>query len=537
MDYDVVLIHPPAIYDFRNKPIFYGPIALTVPESTRQFIIPPVGMLSIADYLDRHGYKVRVDNLGERMMMREDLDVQAHLRSLSARVFAIGLHWCVHSQGAIEIARVIKELHPDAMVVLGGLTATVFDKEIIDKFDCVDAVIRGEAEKPFLALMQALDQRRPLGQVPNLTWRNGERGAERVPLMSPCADLDEFEFTRLELLEPKEAIFPVGKPSHWSIPICRGCSHNCVGCGGSAYSYQTYLGRKRPAFRSPEKIAQDLRKLSEQGVERVFLFQDPRMGGTEYWHKLLATLQGEPLKLTQLTMELFGPADEEYIRELAKLQVPVVLTISSESGVASVRKAHGRNYTNADLFRTAELAQRYGISFAIFSMIALGDDTPETIQETWRVWDQICAVNVKGKAPVNYGYGAMILLDPGSQAFDSPASHGYRLIFKNLEDYRAGMSLPSWHQWLSYETRSLDRQAIATLIIDSIDYSIQLREKYGALSHLEADTSRLYYVMANQLAIQVVDDAMSLDEGERSQRLASFRESLDSQLRQLSAQS
>ena len=52
MNYDVILIHPPAIYDFREKAIFYGPIALTVPESTRQFIVPPVGMLSIADYLD-----------------------------------------------------------------------------------------------------------------------------------------------------------------------------------------------------------------------------------------------------------------------------------------------------------------------------------------------------------------------------------------------------------------------------------------------------------------------------------------------------
>jgi hypothetical protein len=51
MGYDVVLIHPPAIYDFREKAIFPGPIAYTVGESTEQFMIPPVGMLSIADYL------------------------------------------------------------------------------------------------------------------------------------------------------------------------------------------------------------------------------------------------------------------------------------------------------------------------------------------------------------------------------------------------------------------------------------------------------------------------------------------------------
>jgi hypothetical protein len=68
MDYDVLLIHPPAIYDFREKAIFCGPIALTVSESASQFMTPPIGMLTIADYLDRNGYKVLVDNICERMI-------------------------------------------------------------------------------------------------------------------------------------------------------------------------------------------------------------------------------------------------------------------------------------------------------------------------------------------------------------------------------------------------------------------------------------------------------------------------------------
>jgi hypothetical protein len=102
--YDVVLIHPPAIYDFREKIISYGPIGYTVNESTDQFIIPSVGILSIADYLDRNGYKVIVDNLGERMVFNNRFDTEEHIKGLSAKVFAVGLHWCVHSQGAIEIA-------------------------------------------------------------------------------------------------------------------------------------------------------------------------------------------------------------------------------------------------------------------------------------------------------------------------------------------------------------------------------------------------------------------------------------------------
>jgi len=511
MEYDVILIHPPAIYDFREKAIFPGPIAITVGESTAQFIIPPIGMLSIADCLDRNGYKVLIDNLCERMVTNRDFDTERHIRDLSAKLYGIGLHWCVHSQGAIEIAKLCKKLHPDAMVVLGGLTATVFHEEIISEYRFVDVVIRGEAEKPFLLLMRALEQNKKLEGVPNLTFRNSEDRVVSNPLTEPCDSLDEFEFTRLDLIEPDGAIFTKDTPPHWSIPICRGCLYNCVSCGGSEYSYRTYLGRKMPAFRSPQKIAEDIKKLSEQGVELVFLSQDPRMGGKRHLSNLLTTLRKEITQPIHLSMELFGPPDEEYVKKLSMIGVPITLTISPESGVDSVRKAHGRNYTNEELSRTIKICKKYSIRLGIHSMIALANDTPETIRQTWKTWEQICSINLKsqGKSPILYAFGPMILLDPGSLAFDFASKYGYRLIFKNFKDYYKGMSLPSWHQWISYETRFLNRDLITKLVIDSIEYSINLRERYGLYSKSEADVARFCFVNASKEIIDVVNQAMS----------------------------
>jgi hypothetical protein len=132
----------------------------------------------------------------------------------------------------------------------------------------------------------------------------------------------------------------------------------------------------------------------------------------------------------------------------------------------------------------------------------------------------------------------MILLDPGSLAFDFPTDYGYRLTFKNLEDYIEGMSLPSWHQWISYETKFLNRDSIRKLLIESLEYSINLRERCGFYSRVEADTARFCFVEASKATIDVVNDAMSIrDDGERLKRLKSFRESLDSRLREISAQS
>jgi len=130
----------------------------------------------------------------------------------------------------------------------------------------------------------------------------------------------------------------------------------------------------------------------------------------------------------------------------------------------------------------------------------------------------------------------MILLDPGSHGFDFPTSHGYRLLFNTLEDYITGMSLPSWHQWISYETKSLNRASITELIIDSVERSIDLEEKYGLRSSFDADVARLWSVMVNKLVIDIVNDAMSLDEGERGERLKLFRESLENKLNEISAQ-
>jgi radical SAM superfamily enzyme YgiQ (UPF0313 family) len=80
--------------------------------------------------------------MSERMVTDSQFDAESYIKGLSAKVIGIGLHWCVHSQGAIELARICKAAHPNTMVVVGGLTSTVFSEEIIQKYDFIDAVIR-----------------------------------------------------------------------------------------------------------------------------------------------------------------------------------------------------------------------------------------------------------------------------------------------------------------------------------------------------------------------------------------------------------
>ena len=58
---DLVLLHPPAVDDFRTMPAFLGPLADAVP-STAMFELYPVGFTSIAAFLERNHYNVEIDD-------------------------------------------------------------------------------------------------------------------------------------------------------------------------------------------------------------------------------------------------------------------------------------------------------------------------------------------------------------------------------------------------------------------------------------------------------------------------------------------
>ena len=477
------------------------------------------------------------------MVSSKAFNAEEHIKNSSARIYAIGLHWHHHSQGAIEVAKLCKALHPGSLVILGGLTATYFHEEIVLKYEFVDAVIRGEAEKPFLEFVIALEKHGKLTATPNLTYRTDKGQICVTPIMKPSANLDEFEFTRFDLLEPKTSIFTPNAEPRYSLTICRGCIYNCVTCGGSAYSYRTCLGMERPAFRSPRKIVEDIQRLSEQGIQFISLFQDPRMGGEKYWRGLMAALRREKLDIGCLTMDIFTPADEEFIREVANIGKQVILFICPDSGAYDVRRSQGRPYSNEDLLRTVKLCHKYHILVTVFFAVGLAGETHETIKETWDLWEKLCQldqaalingsfIDIEGRVPIGGPIIGPIILDPGSLAFDSPERYGYKLLFNNLEECIKGLSAPSWHQWLNHETNLLDKDALIDLIFESVEYSTYQREKYGMYDKFQATAER-FKTMADMIAVDEVNRIMNLqDSTERELRLKSLRgDILDSLLR------
>jgi B12-binding domain/radical SAM domain protein len=534
-EYDIILIHPPAIFDFRRKAIFPGAMGSSV--EGIQFSKAPIGMLSLAEYLDRHGYRVRIENLGDRMVSQPDLDAEVYLKGLSARVLAVGLHFQQHIPGALETARRCKEYHPDSLIVMGGLTATRFHEEILQKYPFVDAVVRAESEKAFLELMQGLEKRHRLTPTSNLTYRD-EKGEVRVtPLLPASQNLDEFEFTRFNLLEPRTSIFTSDQLPRWSLEVCRGCVYNCAICGGSAYTYKKYLGMSKPAFRSAAKIGEDIRRLNDQGIRVVGLYQDPRPAGPDYCRDLLQVLKDNRLEIDRLSLDLLVPADEDFIKAIAATGRQVTVHICPDTGSDAVRKRLGRPYSTNQLVETVKLCHKYLIPVTTFFSAGLAGETRDEMLKTWELWEKLSeletismargdSVGLSSGVPLGGPIIGPILLDPGSPAFDDPARYGYKLLYKNLEEYAAGLSGPSWFQWLNYETEAADKQAIAEMNMQSIAFSIEQREAAGFYTVAQAEHERMR-LKADILAVGEVYRILQIpDEKEREARLKALKSKL-----------
>jgi hypothetical protein len=123
-----------------------------------------------------------------------------------------------------------------------------------------------------------------------------------------------------------------------------------------------------------------------------------------------------------------------------------------------------------------------------------------------------------------------IIIDPGSLASDYPAKYGYKMAFKNLEEYIEAFSRPSWHQWINYEAELLHRDDLIKLIFKFVEFSIAQRERYGFYDRSRAEIER-FHSKVNRIAMDEVDAIMKLPESEaREVKLRALRDAVDSSI-------
>jgi len=535
MKTDLILIHAPSVYDFREKSIMFGPMSDLVP-STPIFEMYPIGFLTMANYLVRRGLSVRIVNLAYRMLEDKNFDVERFIKKLKARAFGIDLHWLPHCQGSTEIAKIIKKYHPETPVIFGGFSSSYFYRELIG-FDQVDYILRGDStEKPLHQLMKVIRSAElsELGDVPNLVWKDKKEVIVN-PLTNISTDLSEIDFDyRLmfkQVLNYRDikSIVPF---SDWfrypitTIPVVRGCSNECSGCGGSKSAFKNFACRTKPAFREPGKLVEEIKVIQKHIKSPVFLLGDLNDNGPEYVKEFFKHASGLN-KDIQIFFEFFRPPDNSFF-DMAKATFSnVCYEMSPDSHDESIRRKMGKRFSNKELTGSVKYAlSKGGMRFDLYFMTGLPGQTKESIMETVDFckdiyedtgWDKRFMPFISPMAP---------FLDPGSRAFEDPEKFGYKLTRKSLKDHIEAMTMPSWKHILNYESRSISKDDLVDATYGAAIGLNSLKAKAGGISREIAEMNEERIIKASEVMAEI-DSIMDVsDKDIREKKLQQLKEKI-----------
>ena len=532
---DLVLLHPPSVYDFRKESILYGPVSDLVP-STPAFELYPIGFTTMAEYLERHGYQVRIINLAFRMLNSQRFDPEKMLRKIKPRAFGIDLHWMPHAQGASEVARRVKRLHPDTPVIFGGFSSSYYHEELVRRPE-IDYVIRGDStEEPLRMLMDHLSTGRSLEDIPNLTWVDDSGKVQVNPLTYVPEDLEHvlIDYSHVVKAVARYRDLASYMPfKHWlSYPItaaltCRGCTHNCKTCGGSATTFRNIYNRKKPAYRKPETLAQDIRSIGRFSKGPIFILGDLRQPGEDYAERFLNAIK---VLKQQVIIEFFDAASRDFLHRVGEAMPNFSLEISLETHSEEVRRAFGRPYSNEDIEATMEYALEAGCQrLDIFFMIGLPKQDYQSVMDTIDYCEHLMKRFNGGGNKRLFPFISPLapFLDPGSPVFDNPEEYGYKFFHRTFEEHRQALVRPSWKYILNYETEWLNRDEIVDSTYEAGLRLNRLKAQYGLVDPDQAQVTEARILRARRL-VQQVDDIMSIqDEGRREKLLTAIKKQVD----------
>lgn len=479
---DLLLMHAPASFDFRNRRDIYYPYLSTSGDVpiTPLYEYFPVGFKTLERWLESKGHDVKIINLSTVLLRYPEIDVDKLFDALDVRMLGIDLHWMVHVQGSLEVARRFKARHPDVPIIFGGISSTYYAEQLVE-YPFVDMVMRGyDTHEPMHALLEAVKEGRDPHGVDNLLWksRSGQvidNGFSFTPDSYSCgidwSAIPQESATQtlpiLEVLSTQNA----------------GCSYNCGWCGGSREAFRRVNKRKKAMARKP---------LAEVGYEFDTMKRIPNQ---DRYHFYAVGSYNETAEGLNYFLDRVGESDfksisyEQYhltpepvLRRMAEANPRTSITLSPESSQMNIAKLSGRGvYTNEEMEEWIPRALDAGI-FQIDIWFFIG--MPE--QDEAAVWKDVeycrhLLTKFKGRRVQPYLCPMIPFLDPASTFFEHPDEHGYRVFHRSVEEHRRGMLNASIINRTNYETKWLTRSDLVHVGYAAVRKLTQIKADLGAL--------------------------------------------------------
>ncbi|MCD6574388.1 radical SAM protein [Candidatus Aerophobetes bacterium] len=401
---NVVFIQPPK---FNERALQMDPLTPRcngIP-SKAPYLRPPIGLAYIAAYVREttNANCTIIDAQAEGLSLKETA-----ARAIKADIAIISTSTPTIKRD-IALCKAIKESNREVKTALIGTHASYFHKELI-KNECVDFIIRGEAEFPVRKLLEADEN---FGQVPGLTWKKGARVRVNEDSV-PIKNLDSLPFAARDLLDYEKYydILIKGKKLDFVISS-RGCPFNCKFCASKAYS-------KEYRERSAENVIREVREIAELGHDDITFFDDTF---TVNRKRVIKICEGiKELNINWRCLSRIDTVDKELLEKMYESGC-YQIEFGVESGSQRMLDLMGKGYKLENIKKVFKIANDIGLETVAFFILGYPGETRKSILKT-----------IKLAKELNPDFASFNIFEPrpGSPIFDNFKHRG------NWENYNFG---------------------------------------------------------------------------------------------------
>lgn len=334
----------------------------------------PIGLLSIASFLEKRGHEVLVhDCLGPGAVPGVEQNASA-IASLNPDMIGISATTSGFLDG-YHLASMIKKRRPGVSVVFGGVHISAMGGVLLEQYPDIDYLCLGEGEMTLAELADGAD----LNGVAGLAWRDGAGVRINQP-RNHIPDLDSLPFPAYEKL--------AGFPRGYNLPLfsyikspgatmitSRGCPYQCSYCDRSVF-------KRGFRYNSAGYIYEHMKYLKTRfGVRHVNIYDDLFTLHRDRIDELCGLLMSKPLGMNFNCAVRVGHADDELLGLLKKAGC-LMVSLGIESADPDMLKRH-KSGVKLDAVRdTVARIQKQGLRAKGLFMMGLPGETEDTIRAT-----------------------------------------------------------------------------------------------------------------------------------------------------------
>lgn len=320
----------------------------------------PMGLYFVGAMLRSHGYPVDIFNAYDRGRTHSNIRYVIEHDKPDVVGFSI-LH--ANRWGGIDIARLVKEVHPQATTIFGGVGATFLWEHFLDHFPEIDYIVRGEGEHSFLELVRFLEKGKagPPIDIQGIAFRRKGQ-PHKTPDREPVADLDSLPM-------------PADYFRFQHVSLTRGCPADCTFCGSPA------IWKRKVRFHSADYFVSQITKLHKKGITFFFVSDDTFTLNKNRVIKICKRIIEKQLPIAWTAISRVDCVDAELLEWMRRAGCTQI-SYGVESGSPTIRRLFKKN-TRAEAIHAAfALTSRFGMMARAYFIYGAPGESDETIQES-----------------------------------------------------------------------------------------------------------------------------------------------------------